>query len=144
MKFLNLITFLFLSNPDLSEAKTVREVLIYFLSGLLICFGFVIRYLVKLNNDRFEDKDNLILSHEKKIISLELIIKENNDYIIKQSESLTGVLIDNSNVLKSVVKTSDKLNEEVVSKVKVAVLDTNKIINEIENDIKNRINNYGS
>jgi len=132
-----------ITNGDLDNAQSFTDVL-KTISGVLagVVSAFAAVYLIQ-NKARFTDKDTIITDLRSQLNAKDLVIaardvtiKEQNTYIRDTAISVTKVLSDNTNVIASLVKHSDK-NLELVEVVKTTTSDTNKIINDIQKKLLN-------
>lgn len=123
--------------PNLEDASSVKSMLLYFTSLLLIILILVLRYTLKQNKVLLDGKDDIIDDKNDAISKLEVQLKDERDYIKSIGNSVTEAIGDNNNILKGVVLKSDKTNTDISEYIKPTVKSNNELIKNVANHVSN-------
>lgn len=121
--------------PTEKDAESVKTILIYFLGLLLVLIYFGGKYLIKQNNQRFTDKDNIIDEKEKTITSLQSKLDEEQKYSKEQGNNFIKVATDNNHFLKNVNDSLEKVNVNLAQDISPIVNSNNREIIEVKKHI---------
>lgn len=124
--------------PSPADAENVKSILVYFVGLLITLLIIVVPFAILQINKRMKDKDNLISlkdslieEKEKDVIAIQLKLDKEIEYSKNIGTSTTGVLKDNTAVLKTAIKSLDEVGGNV-NDAKVTVKENNSIVKDIK------------
>lgn len=120
--------------PSANDTKDVESILLYFIGLLFTILIILFPFAILQINKRFTEKNEIIAALRKSVSDLQLKLDKELEYTKSLSGSTSQVLADNTNVLKSIVKSSDKLGTEV-PQIKMVVDSNNEIAKEIKSHV---------
>lgn len=127
--------------PGEDDTKDVKSILTYLVVALILGCGFVIRYLILQNTQRFKDKDAVIASKDNEILELKKDLKEEVEYSKSQGISTVKMISDNNSVLRTLNKSFETLDIDIGNHIKPIVKNNNDLAKEIKAHILDKSSN---
>ena len=121
------------------NVKDVESILVYFVTLLLAVIVIVIPFAITQINKRFREKDSIISTTRASATNLQLKLDSEIEYNKNLGVSTTGVLKDNTAVLRTAIKSLEDVGVNVTD-AKAIVKDNNSIVKDIKTHQQNAKN----
>ena len=121
------------------DVKDVESILVYFVTLLLAVIVIVIPFAITQINKRFREKDSIISTTRASATNLQLKLDSEIEYNKNLGVSTTGVLKDNTAVLRTAIKSLEDVGVNVTD-AKAIVKDNNSIVKDIKTHQQNAKN----